>query len=415
MALQNYCFSSLVLQAALLTVILAAPQFRISNSESSRQSSPHVLSCTSSDETTKAICTAVLNKVISELEKSRIGIQKDGVLFRYENKTSTPIDTGHKCTRTAKVSGQYLSAHFLSSASISFSGLSLTEPIALVLNLPVSLKAQYDVEQSFAAENPGSIEKCEHLHGDKFKLYGETSSPAQLVLGFYLGVSLGNLPSGDYLVRLVPSTIVMFNIKPTNIDFHTSGVDPVTGVLAAALGLTSSGLKAVEHVFQGEYFGAQKGFRKGLAEDADNSFILGMGHLPRQLELAVWSALLSVGSRKIERRRSGVVESVETKLNEELHRALRLDSSGVRSVVVKKNILELTKRGAALNDILHDLPPPPPVKCDRELPDYCKDCPDNCSFGCAAFIGQCNTAAALLADDSRRPRNVRYPNPLINQ
>lgn len=413
MAPRNYCFSGLVLQAALLTIILAAPRFGINNSKTLRQISPDVFSCTSSDETTKAICTVVLDKVNSELEKSRISIQKDGVLFKYKNKTSIPVDTGHSCTRTAKVTGRYLSAHFLSSASISFSGLSLTEPAALVLNLPVSLQARYDMKQSFGIRRPWPFKGCQHLHGDEFKLHGETSSPAQLVVGFYLSASLGNLSSGDYVVMLRPRAIVMFNLKSTNIDLHISGVNLISGVLSTALGLTSSGFKALEHLYQGEFSEAEKVLKKGLVVNVAIPFILGIGRLPRELEIAVWKALLRFGASKIEKEKNGVVESVENKLNAELHKALRVDSSGVRTIVVKKDVLKLKTSGAAVDDILHDLPPLTPFKCDQQIPDHCWSCSGNNCAGCGA-MGHCYTAAAAHAD-SQKPRNVKHSKPMIDE
>lgn len=185
-----------VLFVFLLSTVEASRPFSNQGSvdSGSRQILPSVFTCDTSDSTMKLICSTALTQLNTELKEAGVSVDRDGVLFSYDDPKDERIPTGHSCSVTAQARHKQVSAKLSSSADVVLSGKSLTEPLAITLTLPVSIDSRVDVKQKFGGRVLG---KCIHLGSDSYSLKARASATANIVIGLSLNPSLGKVASGD--------------------------------------------------------------------------------------------------------------------------------------------------------------------------------------------------------------------------
>lgn len=297
----------------------------------SRQISPGVLSCNSSDALIHAICNAALDKVNTELEAANIAIRKDGVLFTYDNPRDFDVPTGHSCSVTAKVRHQHATAHFSASSTLRLTGNSISDEIAISLQLPVRVNARVEARQRFGFRFFG---KCRRLGRDTFTLKAGADALADVVVGVTLNPSLRRLSNGNLELTLMPRIAALFELDDLDLDFRVSGVSPITSILTFIVGFKSSLLRSVTSLLKGDSLKSVfKDLTRSLLYDFGATVVLGIGALPRPLESLVFDALANIAERKIERESKGFGETLEDKLNEEVRSALKVGSDGKRVIV----------------------------------------------------------------------------------
>lgn len=92
-----------------------------------RQISADVFTCDSSDALLNAVCQIGLKRINSELEAAGISVNRNGVLFTYNDDEDKRIKTGHSCTVTAQVRHLEKAPALISSSTrLDFSGNSIT-------------------------------------------------------------------------------------------------------------------------------------------------------------------------------------------------------------------------------------------------------------------------------------------------
>ncbi|CAN8065719.1 unnamed protein product [Agarophyton chilense] len=314
-----------------------------------KQISPEVLRCKSSDAIINGICEIALGKINSELEAAGIGIKKDGILFTYDDPTHEGIPTGHSCSVTAKVRHKHASAHFSSSSTLKLTGTSLSDALALRLNIPVRVNAKVDVRQRFGVRFFG---KCKRYARDTFSLKAGATTKADVMLGLSINPSLRKLSNGNFELTLMPAIAALFELDDINLKFRVSKVSPITPIWTFIVGFKSTLLKSISGLFKGDSLkDVFKELKQSLIYDIGAPIVLGIGALPRPLEALIFDALGNIAERKIEREANGFSENLEDKLNEELRRALKVGADGKRVIIFKGNFLNLLGESANINDL----------------------------------------------------------------
>lgn len=322
-----------------------------------RQISPEVLSCKSSNVIVRGICQVALDRVNSELRAAGIAIRKDGVLFTYNDPKHVTIPTGHSCSVTAKVRHKHASAHFSSSSTLKLTGNALSDDLALRLRVPTRVYAKVDVRQRFGFRFFG---KCKRVGRDTFALKANANTIADLLVGFGLNPSFRRLSNGNFELTLEPKIAALFELDDLDLKFRVSKISPITPVLTFMIGLRSSLLKSVTGLFKGQSLKKIfKDLSRSLAYDLGAPVVLGIGALPRPLEALIFDALGNIAERRIERKARGVGENVEDKLNEELKRALKLGPDGKRVYIIRGNFLDLLRSSPNRKDLFVEPRPTP--------------------------------------------------------
>lgn len=342
---------------------------------SSRQILPSVFSCDSSDPLLQAICKEALKKINAELQSGGISIDRAGLLFNYDDPKDEKIRTGHSCTVTADVKHKRVTARIDRSAGVNLSGNSLTEPLTLRFKLPVTVDARVDVKQRFGTR---LIFGCSNYASDSYSLKATLSTQADAVIGFALNPSLGKVASGDYGLVLEPNVAVLSSLDNFDLDFRVSGVSPITSVLTHIVGFSSTILKSITALFKGD--SVSKIIKDSLVFDFGVPIVLGIGALPRPVEDLIWGQLANFAEHIIEKEALGFGADLEDKLNADVRRIFKTDDDGKRTIIVKKEIVQLVAGGAGSSQIFIDPPRKRSLKACKDpvlrLCAQCRGCPD---------------------------------------
>jgi hypothetical protein len=353
-----------------------------------------VVDCESGSSAERALCSVVLARVNAELDERGITIDKDGLLFTYDDPTNQAIPTGHSCTVEAKVKNKHATVRLGSDARLDLSGNSLTRPLALKVDLPVAVDAKIDVKQTFG--NRLLFGSCNTYASDSYSFKASASTTAELLVAFSFNPSFGEMPSGDYAITLKPTVAVGADLQNLQLDFKVSGVNPITPVWGFVTGTSSTLLKATDAAVAGN--SVKEVFASAGAWDVASLVVLGIGALPGPAERAIWDFLLDAEAR---RARAGVDHfqlELQQSLQSKLAQALKLDNNGKRVIMVKREYVELIQQLGNGALVFADLPVDPSIACRTQAENQCRGCgqsgqPFACAQACGAAQGVCNALA----------------------
>ncbi|PXF41761.1 hypothetical protein BWQ96_08511 [Gracilariopsis chorda] len=377
------------------------------------QVSTEVFRCDSSNAIHRALCRAALNKVNSELEGAGISIDRNGVLFVYDDPSNRKIQTGKSCSVTAEQRHQHLEARFKRSARLRLKGNSLTEPFVLRLKLPVTLSGRVDIKQRFGAKVPqiSSFKirmKCKNYASDSYSLKGSLSTNANMGIGFYLKPSLGTVASGDYAIVLQPIVRVVTKLESTDIRLDASGVSPIAAVWSSVVGWTSTLTQVADAALNGKSITAV--IERNVAWDVGSAVVLGIGSLPAPLEKLLWKLLSTVGEFLARKKARGYGEDIEDDLNKKVRRALNVGSDGKRVIIIKRNFMEMLRKQGENENVFVRPPTNPTADCMTGVNYMCSIC-----RGCSQCVSERNRCRAQQRAVTQKwtPKNLIHSVPKI--
>ncbi|EJT71632.1 hypothetical protein GGTG_10887 [Gaeumannomyces tritici R3-111a-1] len=357
------------------------------------------LECNQDDANVRALCRAVGLKAGAALASAGIRVDARGLVFAYDDGTPRGIDTGHGCSVTAEIKHVHAETRLLADASLDFSGGG-GDPALFVAELPVEFAARVDVKQRFGARVLG---KCVNIGSDSFKLEGALATTAKMAVLFTLAPApLRTDAQGNYVFTIRPVTKVAAQLASTDVKFNISGVSFLNGLVTAILGGTSSLVKAVTSILQGDGLGAVwKQVRQHVLDVA----VGGALTLPFDL----LDGLLELMARAyVEERQGAAIAAysgeMEKKLRAAVARALKLDANGERSFVVRKEVVDLVRQFGGGADIW--LPDRPAGFCsaDGECSDgkFCNGVEKCVSNKCVPGSKPCLGGGETCMESSKR-------------
>jgi len=355
-----------------------------------------VLDCESGSAEARALCGVVLARINAELDAAGVTIDKDGLLFTYDDPTDQKIPTGHSCTVTADVKHRRASARIGSSASLDFSGNSFTRPLALKLRVPVSVDARVDIKQSFG--NRALFGSCNDHASDSYSLVGDASTTAELLVGFALNPSFGVQSDGDFVITLEPEVAVGAALANLDIGFRVSGVSPITPALTFISGFGSTLARSTTALFTGD--SVSNIVKSTAAWDFGMPVILGVGALPRPMEDAIFGLVSRSVERRAEQGAAKFQADLERRLKSQVARALKLDGTGKRVITVRQEFMELLDRLGAGADVFVTPPVDPSISCFDGANGLCRAC-QGCS-ACLTAQSRCRELRAAF-ESAHRP------------
>lgn len=352
----------------------------LTTAKSTHQISSEVFKCDSSDKTINAICKEALFKFNSELSRASISIDREGVLFKYDDDEKVKIPTGHSCSITAKITRKYALVRFSRGARLNLKMASVTEPFLLSLKLPVKLRAKVDVKQRFGQRILGS---CSNYGSDSYTFKGDGSTTASIVIGFTLDPKVGTTKNGDYIVKIKPRFTSVLSLESFNLNFKVSGVNRFSSILTSVTGLGSTLLKSVTALIQGD--SVSDIVEKALPFDIGAPIVLGIGALPGPLEQLIWKKLLK--SEVVPRFRDKAKKysnDLQMSINSKLKAKFKLNGYGEKTFIIKKGAISLLLSGASRRDVFGIVPENPLGLCiekARHSPICIRNkCPDGPCF-----------------------------------
>ena len=280
---------------------------------------------------------------------------------------------------------QSFSAKFTTTSALNLEGDSLIEPLALQLNLPVSLAGRLNMLQRFGVRVFGS---CSTKGSDHFSFLGSLSTTAKLLVGLHLNPSLGHIESGDYALVIEPRVAVISSLDDTDIKFRVSGASPIAAVYTAVTGLTSTFLKSLTKLLTGDSATAE--FENVFQNDVLYPLVLGVGSLPRPVEEALFERFLKVGEKAVTAAGSKFGDGLEESLRNEVSRALQLDEDGRRTIILKKEAVDLIRLGGVNLDAFVERPPNPSQECMRTAQVGCIGSRGSLLPGCSEKFARCS-------------------------
>ncbi|PXF40517.1 hypothetical protein BWQ96_09770 [Gracilariopsis chorda] len=318
--------------------------------QSGKQISAEVLECSTSNPLKRALCQVVARKVNSSLADAGIQIDRNGLLFSFDDRTHQRIDTGHSCSVTAEIRRKQATARFLTKAHLDFDyGSALSEPVVLSVKVPIRLEAKADLKQRFGAKVFG---RCKRLGSDSFSVEAKLSTTADVLIGLTLNPSFLIRPSGEFVVTVKPVAAVLFDFGNTDLDFEVKGLSYVTSLVGPLLGFTSSLTEGITDLFDGRGVKDMvRNFEDSVLFDLGIPILSRVDNLPRAARDLIFNLLSDVGQREVEKRAEGYGSDFEKLINSKIRSAVRADSNGVREFVVSGEILHKIDT-ASIEDIL---------------------------------------------------------------
>jgi hypothetical protein len=303
----------------------------------------NLLECDKGTPEIQQLCQLVTAKIRPQLAAAGLTIEKNDILFNYDDPTSKDIDTGHSCTVTAAIKDTRASALLSDRASLDLSGNPLSGQGVVAVSLPVSLSAAVDIQEKFGVNIwPFG---CNRLGSDTFTVSGSISTTAAIWIYFTLAPSLRPDTNGDYILTIHPLLDVTAKLANTQItSTHISGASPFAAIATAVLAFPSDGLKAFTDLIRGDFAGAWdqlfQQFPKDLAIGAISALPSPVLNaiLPYLAKAAVASKLKGVDSR--------FSAQLKNKLTAAIAKTLSLDANGEHNFVVKKNFASLLQQNA---------------------------------------------------------------------
>ncbi|KAK1829736.1 hypothetical protein QBC39DRAFT_262377 [Podospora conica] len=364
------------------------------------------LDCSRGDATVKALCSVVTQRAGSMLAGASIRIDAAGLLFTYDNATDIKVDTGHSCSVTANIKNTRAEARLSSQTWLDFSGnpLSVSDPGLFLAELPVELAARIDIQQRFGQRLLG---KCHKLGTDSFKVSGGVKTTAKVAVLFSFGPAPVRVDAqGNWVFTIRPITKVAAQLGKTDIDFNVSGYSFVSGIVTAALGGTSSALKAVTHLLKGDSLSRAWSDVKRMVLDVAVGSVLSIPFdLLDNLVETLAQAYIDEKKGKLVTEYSG---EMEKKLREMLAKALGLDANGERTFVIKKEVVALVSQFGVTADVF--LPDKPAGYCakDADCNDgvYCNGVERCVSEKCVAGTRPCDGAGGACVEASKTCRRI---------
>lgn len=340
--------------------------------------SSEVLNCESASSEARLLCELALARVNSELDQRGITIDSEGVLFSFEDPTNRKLDTGHSCTVQAKIKHQAATARLKSGARLDLSGDSLSRPLALKLKLPVNLSAEVDVTQTFGTRILGS---CNDYASDSYTFRGNVSTSANLLLGLTLNPSFGRTQAGDYALVLRPKVAVAADLEQLDIDFRVSGVSPITPAWTFVTGFGSTIARSTQALFSGD--SVKRIVESTAMWDLGMPLLLGASNLPAPVEEGLFELLDKQVEKEAQRKAAGFRGDLEVQLQTKLATALDLDATGSRTLIIKREYVELVASLGLDADIFVSVPTDPSVACRTAANALCNAC-----RGCSACVSE---------------------------
>lgn len=310
--------------------------------------------CAQADASKQQLCRLIRAKVDAELRQANLSIDAGGILSNFDSGQHIGIDTGHSCTVTAKITRRRSTTLLGSGASLDFHGDSVSDPLLIAMELPVTLSMHYDLQQEFGSRFLG---KCHGVGSDSYSASGTINTRAQLAVVFTLGPSLRTNADGDLVLTLHPILRVSSNVVDTNVSLQTSGISPISGVATALLGGPSTLLKALTALVKGDSVRAVFS-EAGAITDLVNPVVLTLLSGPLQgptLELAK-----TLVEPRATRQAGEYVQALEQRLTDAITNALKLDRNGDRVFVIRKEFAELLAASGEGADLFLPTPPLPP-------------------------------------------------------
>lgn len=343
----------ILVQLLILCFSALAGHLSISNQSATihhavNQISTDIFSCEGTDVTKTAICKLVSGKINEELKKAGISIERNGVLFQYDDPKDERLNTGHSCTVTADIRHKQLNALFASSSTINLDRVSLNRPLALRLFLPITLNGRIEVKQKFGTRI--LFGRCKSYATDTFSLVGRLATNANIIIGFSLNPVYSKLSSGDLTLKITPSVAILFDLDNTDLKYRVSGVDLFSFVLTSVAGIQSTLMKSVSALFKGE--NVLRVLKDGLFRDIGLSVFLWIGTLPPQFEDLIGNLLSHPAERLIEKEAAGFGPDLEVDILGKIRQALGMGSSISRTFIIKKDIINLVGLGKAVDEII---------------------------------------------------------------
>lgn len=340
--------------------------------------SSDVLDCESASAEARLLCELALARINSELDQRGISIDSEGVLFSFEDPTNRKIDTGHSCTVQAEVKHQTAEVRFKSGAQLDVSGNSLSRPLALKVQLPVGLSAEVDVKQTFGTRILGS---CNDYASDSYTFRGNLATTANVLVGLSLNPTFGRTQAGDYAIVLRPKVAVGASLDQLDIDFRVSGVSPITPAWTFVTGFGSTMARSTTALFSGD--NVKRIVESTAAWDFGMPLLLGASNLPAPIEEGIFELLDKQAEKEAEREVAKFRGVLETQLQAKLAKALELDATGSRRLIIKREYAALVASLGLSADVFVTVPPNPSSSCRTAANALCNSC-----RGCSACVSE---------------------------
>lgn len=306
---------------------------------------PGLHTCESSNVITQAVCNAALSRVNKELNENGVSLSIDnnGVILKFDDSQDERIDTGHSCSVTMDLRHKHFAAHYRQGATIAVTGDILFKPLSVALKLPAHVHARVDLRKNFGVRFFG---KCRRYARDSFKVHGSLDTVVDVIAGFSLKPQVDKLNNGDYQITIEPVAALLFELENTNLKLRVSGVSVLTRVWSFLKSRVSGFFGTIEDIFKGKKLkDVFQGVLHRIAFRYGSLVALNLNVLPGFVRDLIEDALLKYANRLADKRSKGMSEDMEDRLNAKLRSIFRVGSDGKRTIVIRKDIIDVLLTG----------------------------------------------------------------------
>lgn len=290
------------------------------------------------------ICQAVLKQINDSLAVGRISYDTNGLLYTYDDPAHQLVDGG--CASRTKITHKRVTARIPKGATLNVRGNSITEPFAIMTEVPFQLGARVDGETKYGTRVFFGDGCAEHS-SDSYHADASFQGSAAMLTAFAFNPEFDVNADGDLELVITPRAHVAFDLRDPALNFRLHRVSLAAQFMSFITSLTTLVPSA-----------SIAGISGNSVPDAlrssgmDLGVSLGLGVLINPIGNIVTYLVNNYGEVAAEREAANIIIDVEADLNEQIAEALELDDAGQRRWVIDGDFAVMLENGATFEDVL---------------------------------------------------------------
>lgn len=209
-----------------------------------------LLDCSRFNWYERVICEDVAHEISNIFEENNI-LLTNNELVQYVNPVTPPrqVNTGHTCSHRAWLRDNYARIGLSTSSKLDLSGDLISKPLTLAANLPVSLYTKVNFKEKWGVTyytircsgwKCRKKRKCATIADDSYYADLSASTTAKMLFSVNLQPQFGELPNGNYFIKVKPVAFVNISLDNYDANFRLHGKNSLFAALGSILTTTSS-------------------------------------------------------------------------------------------------------------------------------------------------------------------------------
>lgn len=292
-------------------------------------------------------CDLLLQRLNDDLSRASLSINRNNIMYTFQDTTKETIDTGDSCSLTAEVQSRSATVRFGTGVNLDLSSGDIFDPFMLKIQIPVHIISGVNVMQRSGFRIFG---RCRTLGSETVTFQGGSSTDTQILVTVDLNPSVSFTSEGNFEVSIEPTVAVAADIDDVDLNLRVSGdsANIFEEVSAFVQRFPSTLFQDTSNLFESDYvltvFSETAPVPLGVP--------VGFSQISQSAESIGLALLREIPERQALQSAAGFAFVLERDLTAKVRSALGVDATGTRSFIISGQFQQLLLAGGSLEDIL---------------------------------------------------------------